>query len=61
MAMCLLYNTMSSIEIEMNSQQKARRSQTTAVGKMTLNLTETQLNGKFADVPLSYCPAGPEQ
>lgn len=52
---------MSSIEIEMNIQQKARRSQTTAVGKMTLNLTETQLNGKFADVPLSYCPAGPEQ
>lgn len=37
----------------MNVQQKARRSQTTAAGKMTLNLTETQLNGKFADVPLS--------
>lgn len=53
MAMCLLHNKMSSIEIEMNIQQKARRSQTTAVGKMTLNLTETQLNGKFADVPLS--------
>lgn len=44
---------MSSIEIEMNVQHKARRSQTTAVGKVTLNLTETQFNGKFSDVPLS--------